>query len=152
MKLVNLTPQPIFLRMRRFCDNRSASTLYRDVKIEPSGTIARLKIKDLKLGQISIPQPFYWPDGGWIDLAEREYGEIEGLPEREVGTIYIVSTPVAQRAAQLGRRDVYALDYRKEIRDENGKLVAVGGLVRFRSTSKVRHFAAGEANVVATSK
>lgn len=132
MKIVNLTPQPIILRMRKFCSSKSSS-LYADVKIEPSGKIARLKIKDIKLGQISIPQPFYWAEGGWIDVAERELCDIDGLPDSELSTIYIVSTSVAQRAAQLGRRDVYTLDCRKEVRDDNGTLIAVEGLVRFRS-------------------
>jgi hypothetical protein len=60
-----------------------------------------------------------------------QWGAIEGLPEPEEGTIYIVSALVAQRA--IGRADVFCpgtgpLD--GCVRDEHGHVVAVTSLVQ----------------------
>ncbi len=100
VRLVNLTPHAISI-----LDGESKITYI----IEASGRVARL-----------VEQR---QDAGILIIAEREgeeeqknvpsipfstvgYGEVEGLPEPEEGTLYIVSLPLAQALRTSGRRDI----------------------------------------------
>jgi hypothetical protein len=127
MRLINLTPHPVTLRIRGAGVNygeEATVTL-------PSSGLARLEVKDYPLDPMAIDDPA-WPDGGYINVAERSFGDIVGLPAPAERTIYIVSLPVAQRAAELGRTDVYAPDTGPSaLRDAKGNILAVTGLVRF---------------------
>lgn len=106
MKFVNLTPHEIVVKY-------DGETL----KIPPSGTIARVKTVMRELPRIN-----------GIPVRKTEYGEIEGLPEPEAGTVYIVSILVLQ-ALKGTRGDVVAPDTTPSgaIRDESGRIVAVKG-------------------------
>ena len=113
MKFVNLTPHRIVVRQP-----------HGDLIIDPSGQVARLKTRQV----VEHPWGYDMPP-----LATTTLEGIEGLPEPEEGTIFVVSTLVAQAAARYGRRDVVSPDTGPEsaIRDESGQIVAVRRLQRF---------------------
>ena len=110
MKYVNLTPHVVRLNS--------------GLEIAPSGTVARVKLKqrveawippyDPERVEAWIPP--YDPDGGVerddgytagaIRIYRRIFDQVEGLPEPEKGTMYIVSGMVA--AACRNREDVVA--------------------------------------------
>lgn len=56
------------------------------------------------------------------------YGEITGLPEPEEGTIFIVSSMVLA-AVGNSRPDVFAPASFRPIRDDQGRIIGVPGLV-----------------------
>jgi hypothetical protein len=135
MKLVNLTPHTITLRVTGNGVNFGEE---RDVAIASSG-LARLESNDRLESSLALDEPTEWPDGGCFNVAERSFGNIIGLPEPAELTIYVVSMPVAQRAAELGRTDVHAPDTGPSaIRSANGQIQSVRGLVRFSSASGSR--------------
>lgn len=85
------------------------------VEIPPSGQVARVSTKSTVVGFV---------DG--VPVVQTEYGDVENLPPPENGTVYIVSTIVAQ--ALDGRRpDVLAPDTGPDsaVRNESGHVVAV---------------------------
>lgn len=135
MKLVNLTPHPIRLVTGGTGWNFGEWLIE---ELLPEG-LARLSSEDKKDGELPVDladDGELWrtvPDGvGYIPVFVREFGEITGLPESAEGVIYITSALVAQEAAKRGRRDVLAPDTGPSaVRDENGHIVAVRGLVRF---------------------
>lgn len=85
MKLVNLTPTALNV----------ATNIGTTATIEPSGIIAYVSVQ-------YIDQP----SCSCIPIRETVYGDIQGLPEPEEGTMYIVSPTVASAAKKLGRKDV----------------------------------------------
>ncbi|MEM5852921.1 MAG: hypothetical protein QW228_00920 [Candidatus Aenigmatarchaeota archaeon] len=102
MKLVNLTPHPIVVKIGSS-----------QIVIPPSGKIARVKVDQQIVGEI---------DG--IPLVKNIYGDIEGLPSPEDGVIYIVSTLVLN--AVKDRDDVVAPDTSTGvIRDNHGNIIAI---------------------------
>ena len=64
--------------------------------VEPSGDIARVSCNTETVGEI---------DGIRIPVTKTVFGEVEGLPDPEEGTIFIVSSLVAQRC--MDREDVF---------------------------------------------
>lgn len=108
MKLINLTPHDIIIRLPD-----------RDRVIPASGTVARVATSHELVGEI---------DG--IPVSVQTFGQIEGLPEPRDGVFYIVSAIVLSAAKELGRTDVVAPDTARAIRNEAGQIVAVPGLVR----------------------
>ena len=132
MKIVNLTPHQITLVVT---GNGVDYGKEQEVFV-PSSGLARVQTVDVRDGHgyAAMDEPADWPDGGNFNITERSFGDIIGLPEPEPLTMYVVSMPVAQRAAELGRADVYAPDTgASAIRSENGQIKAVRGLVRYRS-------------------
>lgn len=109
MKIVNLTPHAI----RLYKPDGSV------VEIPPSGRVARVATRRVERGSLS----------GGIPVVSIEYGEVEGLPDPQEGTIYVVSSIVLQ--AVKGRGDVFAPDTSPEgaVRDEKGNVVGVRALV-----------------------
>ena len=105
MEFVNLTPHAI-----TFVDE-DGSVLR---TIEPSGTLARVSTKTVSIGDI---------DG--IPVTTTEFGEVEGLPEPEGNTVYIVSSLVAQR---VHRWDVFIPN--ESVRDEHGRIIGCRSLGR----------------------
>ncbi len=102
MRLVNLTNHDIHII------NGIAVT------IPVSGHTAHVKedvkaVGWLEIGTANIP------------LIAKRYGEIEGLPPREPGTVFITSTIVAIAAWEAGRDDVVAPG--ELARDQSGKPV-----------------------------
>ena len=105
MFIVNLTPHAITL----IIDGED------DLVIKPSGRVARVATSTVTIGDV---------DG--IPVTTTSFGEVEGLPEPEDGTIYIVSSLVAQRVPERG--DVYIPN--ESVRDERGRIVGCRSLGR----------------------
>ena len=102
MQFVNLTPHSI----RVVLDGG-------ELEIPPSGTVARVAVKQKLVGNI---------DG--IPLVRNEWGSIEGLPEPKDGIVYIVSSLVLSRIR--GRTDVVAPDTGPSaIRDNKGRITGI---------------------------
>lgn len=105
MTIVNLTPHSItFVR-------EGESSLV----IEPSGILARVSTKIETIGNI---------DG--IPITKTAFGEVEGLPEPAEGTIYLVSSLVAQRVTN--RNDVFIPS--ESVRDDQGRIIGCKSLGR----------------------
>lgn len=98
MKFVNLTPHAI-----NFVDGDGTV-----IKTVPSAGLARVVATREKVAII---------DG--IAVNKTSFGEITGLSEAEDGTIYIVSSLVAQACPE--RQDVFVVD--DTVRDENGRII-----------------------------
>ena len=120
IKVVNLTPHEINIIIPNAWDMEgipnSAMTIDHGtttVAIPTSGTIARCKTERKTIGNI---------DG--ISVTSTIFGEVEGLPEPKEGTIYIVSSLVAQ--ACKNRNDVFIPD--DTVRDEDGKIIGCRSL------------------------
>jgi hypothetical protein len=104
MRIVNLTPHPVNL-------------LVDGAMVEVSSTgLARCSVTIEELSQVA-----------GIRIVRTLYGQVQGLPEPEEGTIYIVSALVL--AALAGSRDdVFApADY---IRNEAGQVVGAKALTK----------------------
>ena len=135
MKFVNLTPHPVTLRLQGTGVNFGDLIEYEI----PSQGLARLTSEDKEVGEIPVPledDGDLWrriPDKvGYIPITVRNFGEITGLPEPVEGVTFVASMVVAQAAAKLGRRDVLAPDTGPSaVRSEDGKVIAVQGLVLF---------------------
>ena len=108
MKLVNLTPHPIRI-----------IGVDGEITIPPSGQVARVSVKQEETGKIVV-------DGVEIVIRRTKYGEVVGVPEPEEGTYYIASQVVL---AATDRQDVVAPDTTNAVRDENGQIVGVPGLI-----------------------
>ena len=81
----------------------------------PSGEVARVSTRAVSDGEVkSIP------------VVRTTFGEVKGLPEEKEGTIYIVSSMVAQ-ACRDTRHDLVSPDTSPEsaVRDSDGRIVAV---------------------------
>ena len=106
-KIVNLTKHNIVLRGE---DGQ-------DTVVPPSGTVARVAQE---------PGERYYLEGVPVPIqAPAKIGEVQGLPDPEPGTIYIVSGQVLREAS---RPDVFAPGTGPKdgaIRDEKGRIVAV---------------------------
>jgi len=104
MKLVNLTPHPLVIETDRG-----------KLEIKPSGTVARASVQQVPNGSMNV-------DGFEIPVVKTVFGDIEGIPEPENGTVYITSSLVASKTS---RTDVLAPDTGKSAVRENGRIVAV---------------------------
>ena len=106
--IVNLTPHPIAVR-----------TPDGTIDIPPSGQVARLITSQIPAGETH-----------GVPVVSTILRDISGLPGPRPGTVYLVSSIVAQ--AVPDRRDVVAPDTGPSaVRDENGQIVAVTRLQRF---------------------
>jgi hypothetical protein len=109
VKLVNLTPHPVTIRVGET-----------ELTIPPSGRVARVKEEVITVGEIEV-------DGVKIPLRTKKLSEeVEDLPQPEEGVIYIVSFLAAQAAWAMGRRDVVATG--DPVRDEQGRIIAISSL------------------------
>lgn len=89
MNIVNLTPHAIVVRLADGTDRT----------FPPSGGVCRCT---------PIADPALSIDG--IPTVMSSFGPLSGLPRPVEGTIYLVSAPAAQKAAQIGRGDVCSPD------------------------------------------
>jgi hypothetical protein len=101
---VNLTPHTITL-----CSDGGQPLL----SIEPSGDVARVTAARTVIGAV---------EGGTVSRVE--FGPVEGLPDPQEGTIFIVSLLVLNRCA--GRDDVFSPG--ELLRDEAGRPIGCIGL------------------------
>ena len=105
MKFVNLTPHSI----KFFQRNLEEHTMSEILTVQPSGQLARVASKTVVISE--------GYDG--IPVTATQYGEVEGLPAPEDGTIYIVSSMVAKLCRD--RKDVFIPN--ESVRDENGRII-----------------------------
>ena len=104
MAIINLTPHAI-----TFVDAEGNVKLV----VEPSGKIARVKATTVVTGEFC-----------GIPVTATEYGEIQNLPERAKGTVYVVSSLVAQRVPE--REDVFIPN--ESVRDSEGRIIGCRSL------------------------
>lgn len=96
MKVVNLTPHELVFLVG---ENRV---------VIPSSGVARAREERIVVGEIELP------DGNRLPVYRITYGEPEGLPAPEAGTIYIVSALTAQavKLHQPERDDVFVVGFK----------------------------------------
>ncbi len=104
MRIVNLTPHAV-----TFATRDGSRT------IEASGDVARCTTRTAVVGEV---------DG--ILVTRTEFGDVRGLPGPQEGTIYVVSSLVAQRVPE--RADVFVPN--EAVRDEHGRIVGCKSLGR----------------------
>lgn len=96
------------------------------VTFPPSGTVARVATIQKDAGTLVF-------DGHAFPVVENTYGAVEGLPDPEPGTVYLVSALVlsALEAQGIYRDDVFAPDTSPQgaIRGEDGQIKGVKRLV-----------------------
>lgn len=90
--------------------------------LEPDGLLlltawARAKQTRFAVGSVEA-------GGAVLPVMHTTYGEVEGLPEPEAGTIYVVSALTAQAVPE--RVDVYITD--DAVRDDAGRVIGCRGL------------------------
>lgn len=61
-----------------------------------------------------------------VKLIKKTFGELEGLPEPEKGTIFVVSIIAATAAKEIGRTDCVVPG--EVIRDDEGKIIGCKNL------------------------
>lgn len=104
MNIINLTPHEVNIVLENGA-----------ISIPTSGTVARVAAKTEKTGDIN-----------GIPVTETVFGDVEGLPEPQDGTVFIVSTLVAQRVHN--RSDVFVPS--EPVRDSAGKIIGCKSLGR----------------------
>jgi hypothetical protein len=82
------------------------------ITIQPSGIVARMAVNSVKVGLL-----------GDIDIFKTEFGDVQDLPNKELGVVYIVSALVA---THVKREDV--LSPAELVRDALGNVVGCKGL------------------------
>jgi hypothetical protein len=104
--MINCTPHSIIIKVGE-----------KELVFPPSGIIPRVA---------TIEVPAEGIDG--IPCVTQRLGEVQGLPDPEPGTFFLVSSLVFQASE---REDLVAPDTGKTcIRDEQGRIVAVTRLIR----------------------
>ena len=106
MKLVNLTPHTITLVL-------DGATIV----VEPAGTVARVMQQETVKRVVDV-------DGVPVPVMEPKFGDVEGLPDPEDGTMFIVSRMV--KGAVPNRDDVVVPG--KQLRDAEGRIVGAAAL------------------------
>lgn len=111
INVVNLTPHEIVI-----VDDAGGAI----ARFPASGQTARVNSRAVDL-----------PPVAGVPAVRTEYGDIDGLPKSQPGTIYIVSVIVAQ-ALKQPRPDVYIPDTGPDsvVRDADGKIVGVKRLMQ----------------------
>jgi len=106
MNIINLTPHAI-----TFVNGEGVVIR----TIAPSGKLARVSVRTVTDGYI-----------GGIPVTRSAFGQVEGLPAPEDGTIYVVSSLVASRVPD--RWDVFIPN--ESVRDDQGRIVGCRSLGR----------------------
>ena len=106
MTIVNLTPHALSLIVGP-----------ETVTVPPSGTVARVTVTREPAGAVTV-------DGVQVPLYRTTYGAVEGLPDPQPDTLYVVSALVA--SAARGRDDLVVPD--DLVRDEQGRVIGARGL------------------------
>ena len=113
VNLINLTPHDLTVYLA------DGTTL----TIPPSGVVARVSQDYTPLGTLNL-------GNAQVPLVATTYGEIQGLPDPQDGTLFLVSALVAQAAWAQGRKDVLAPDTGAgAVRDSDGKIIGVRRLL-----------------------
>jgi hypothetical protein len=115
MKLINLTQHDIVVY-----DQSNNEVL----RVPPSGVVARVQSTEELVGYMN-----------GIPLFRALYGEVQGLPEPQENTVYIVSQLVLQALKEKGiqRTDVMAPNTNPgpngAVRDQQGRIVGVRSFI-----------------------
>ncbi len=109
-KFINLTPHALVIRLGD-----------RDIVVPASGQQARVASRAISAGTVTEV------GGLEVPLFRNEYGNVEGLPEPQTDTIYLVSAMVLGRVK--GRQDVAAPDTGPTAIRDGGQVKAVVRLV-----------------------
>lgn len=104
MKFVNLTPHSISI-----IRSHTAAAETKKSIILPSGQVARCEIHKELCGYIEN-----------IPVYQTSYGEVQGLPSAQEGTVYIVSTIVAEACKEQRDDLLVPFDF---LRDEAGNII-----------------------------
>ena len=110
MQLVNLTPHKITII------STDGETIR---EIAPSGTIARAASTVVDDGAV---------DG--VPIVRTTFGQVEGLPEPDSETMYIVSSLTVSAARRSGRTTEDLLIPGRMVRDEDGVILGCQALSR----------------------
>ena len=111
LKVINLTPHDVVI-----VDDDG-----NEIKRYPaSGQVARVNSKADPIGEL---------DG--IQVVRTKYGDVDGLPDKQPNTVYLVSLVVAQ-ALGKSRTDVYVPDTGpgSVVRDDKGQIIGVKRLMQ----------------------
>jgi len=108
MQVINLTPHVLNL----FNENNEEVMV-----IPPSGQVARVRTESVLTGGVA-----------GIPTFETKFGEVEGLPEPQEGTIFVVSGLVRGHETVRNRQDVFQPG--RLLRNESGQPVGCVGLTR----------------------
>ena len=100
VEVINLTPHDV-----SFIGD-DGSTI---ITVRPSGQLARVSAQTVRTGVFI----------NGIPVTRTMYGEVEGLPEPKDGTVYIVSSLVAQRCPE--RDDVFIPN--ESVRNSEGNII-----------------------------
>ena len=105
VKLTNLTPHEIKI----VGEDGEVKQI-----IPPSGQIARVRTEQTVVGEVN-----------GVPIVKTTFGDVEGLPEQQPNTVFIVSSLVAQAVPH--RRDVVAPDTSPSgaVRDADGRIIGV---------------------------
>ncbi len=115
MRIVNATPHPIKVR-----------TDWGEVEFEASGILPRVTSVEREVAPLTLDR---MPTGFEIPCIFQVLEGVEGLPEPDLSTIYIVSRMVFE--ALPHRYDLIVPDTGETcIRDEKGRILAVTRFIR----------------------
>ena len=103
IKLINLTPHEINLVDAQSVQFDNIAKCYRIE--EGKSVVITQTIPSSGVARCTTCQKKIFKENG-IEFLETSYGEIQGLPEPEDNTIYIVSAIVALAGRRLGRDDL----------------------------------------------
>lgn len=132
MKIVNLNKHQVDARING-----------QDIAFPPSGAVATVDVKTIPAGDIwchcindSDVVSEEYGEGIILPGSRSEYGEIQGLPEPQNGTLYLVNMLVGLRGAALGRTDLIGPDsgpsaIRYQDGPRKGQIEAVTQFVKF---------------------
>ena len=111
--MVNLTPHEIVV-----FDSSNNVVL----RVPPSGLIARVTQNEVEIGSIN-----------GVPVYQTQYGSVEGLPEPQENTVYIVSLLVLQALKSQGvtRHDLVAPNTgpNSAVRDSQGRIIGVRSFI-----------------------
>ena len=108
-KIVNLTPYTIVVKIG---ETKKSFPV--------SGTVARVTSEMKEAGTIA-----------GAPVKSQIFGEVEGLPEPEEGTVYIVfSELILSRAKAAGRMDAVAPNTTEGYQNEKNKIITVPGFIK----------------------
>ena len=108
MQIINMTPHAL-----------NMITDAGEVIIPPSGIIARVSVTREQIGTVEV-------DGAIIPVNRSVFGSVEGLPEPQPDTYYVVSMLVAQAVPY--RNDLLIVD--DTVRDEQGRIIGARAFAR----------------------
>jgi hypothetical protein len=107
MRLVNLTPHEITI----------VQDLGDPVRVPPSGTVARCQEQRAVVAHLKV-------EGGVVPVTHTIFGEVQGLPEPEPSTWFVVSRVVQE--ACPNRKDLLIPD--DSVRDQDGRIIGCRAL------------------------